>query len=124
MDVASECLNKCAAPRLGRATPARRNALSTICETAEEEKAQNGARQRTNKRISVGSWPTFLQIGHNRRTDFLGQRQSRVATALTTNMNPGTLPIDVTQAEVHDIARPKAKTGQQQQDRPIPPFNG
>src|SRR6516225_3953674 len=76
------------------------------------------------QRISVGSWPTFLQVGHNRVTDFLGQRQSRVTTALTTNMNPGALPIDVTQSELNDIARPKAKAGQQQQDRPIPPFNG
>src|ERR1041385_7107887 len=69
--------------------------------------------------ISVGSWTTFFQVGHDRVTDFLGQRQSRVATALTTNMNPGALPIDVTQAEVHDVACPKAKAGEQQQDRPL-----
>src|SRR5438128_1999568 len=57
--------------------------------------------------VGIGSWASFIYVRHNRRTDFLGQRQSRVATALTTNMNPGALPVDVTQPEMHDIARPK-----------------
>jgi len=48
MDVANECLSKWAAPGRGRTTPVRRNALSTISETAQEPKAQNGGRQRIN----------------------------------------------------------------------------
>jgi len=48
MDVASECRSKCAAPRLGRTTPARRKCLSTIHETAEYEvKGLMGARAET-----------------------------------------------------------------------------
>jgi hypothetical protein len=48
-DVAKECRSKCAAPRLGRLTSARRNALSTISETAADvRKAHDGARERMN----------------------------------------------------------------------------
>ena len=76
------------------------------------------------QRIGIGPRPAFLQVGHDRLTHFLGQRQSRVAAALTANLNRCALPVDVTQAEMHDIARPKTQTGQQQQDRPIPPAHG
>ena len=108
----------------GALTSARRNALSTISETAAGR--AEGARRRTGaekQRLGIGPRPTFFQVGHNRLTHFLGQRQSRVTTALTANLNRCILPVDITQAEMHDIARPKTQTGQQQQDRPIPPAN-
>jgi hypothetical protein len=44
-----------------------------------------------------------------------------MATALTANLNRRVVPVDITQAEMYDVARPKTQTGQQQQDRPIPP---
>jgi len=86
-----------------------------------------GAIRRTGvekQRIDVGPRATFFQVGHDRLAHFFGQRQSGGAAALTRNENRRALPVDVTQAEMHDIARPKTKTGQQQQDRPIPPPDG
>src|SRR5882762_2315140 len=83
-----------------------------------------GPKRRTTadkQRIGVGPRPPFFQVGHDGPTHVLGMRGSRVTTALTENLNRCALPVDVTQAEMHDIARPKTKTGQQQQDRPIPP---
>src|SRR5215472_17006082 len=76
------------------------------------------------QRIGIGAWPTFFEVGHNRVTNLLGQRQSGMTAALTTNMNPGALPVDVTQPEMHDIPRPKAQTGQQEQDGPMPQSYG
>ena len=102
-------------------------AAKCLVDDMRDRRRREGTKRCTatdEQHIGVGTWPSFLEVGDNRVTNLLGQRQSRVTTALTTNMNPGALPIDVTQSELNDIARPKAKAGQQQQDRPIPPFNG
>jgi hypothetical protein len=39
-------------------------------------------------------------------------------------VNPCALPVDVTQAKMRDIARPKTQTGEQQQNGAIPPTHG
>src|SRR6266704_2569942 len=68
MDVASECRSKCAAPRLGRTTPARRKCLSTIHETAEYEVKGlmgQGLRQKPYRRWSVAG----LFLGKPRSPD-------------------------------------------------------
>jgi len=38
------------------------------------------------QRIGIDPRPTFLQVGYDRLTHFLGQWQSRVAAALTANL--------------------------------------
>ena len=65
------------------------------------------------QRIGIDLRPALFQVGHDRLTHFLGQWQSRVATALTANLNRGVLPVNITQAEMHDVARSKTQTGQQ-----------
>src|SRR6266851_5550386 len=122
--VANECRSKCAAPGLGRTTPVRRNALSTIIVTAT--RSTEGAIRSTamdKQRIGIGPRPTFLQVGYDRLTHFLGQWQSRVAAALTANLYRCILPVDVTQSEMHDVACAKTQTGQQQQNRPVAPVD-
>src|SRR5260370_40593167 len=75
------------------------------------------------QRIGIGPRPTFLQVGYDRLTHFLGQWQSRVAAALTANLYRCILPVDVTQSEMHDVACAKTQTGQQQQNRPVAPID-
>src|SRR6266516_3559168 len=41
--------------------------------------------------------------------------------ALPTHVDPGLLPVNVTQPEMGDVARAKAQTGEQQQNGTIPP---
>src|SRR6516162_1918937 len=55
----------------------------------------------------------IFEVIDNRLTHFLGQWQSCVRAALTTNVNPSALPVDITQAKMHDIACPKTQTRQQ-----------
>ena len=64
IDVATECRSKCAAPRLGRMTPARANARSTITDTAQcERNGRNGARLRTKTTsVSVGGRPRLRYV--------------------------------------------------------------
>src|SRR6516225_7008822 len=62
IELASECRNKCAAPRLGRVTPARRMARSTSTDTAQcDPKGRKGARQQTNN----ASWWTGAALSAN-----------------------------------------------------------
>ena len=75
------------------------------------------------QRIGIGLRPTFLQVGYDCLTHFLGQWQSRVTAALTANLYRCILPVDVIQSEMHDVARPKTQTGQQQQNRPVAPVD-
>lgn len=102
-------------------------AANSLIDDMRDGRRREGTKRCTaadKQRIGIGAWPTFIEVGHDRVTNLLGQRQSGVTTALPTNMNPGALPVDVTQPEMHDISRPKAQTGQQEQDGPIPPSNG
>src|SRR5271165_6647339 len=75
------------------------------------------------QRIGIGPPPTFLQVGYDCLTHFLGQWQSRVTAALTANLYRCILPVDVIQSEMHDVARTKTQTGQQQQNRPVAPVD-
>src|SRR5260370_2638136 len=103
--VANECRSKCAAPGLGRTTPVRRNALSTIIVTAT--RSTEGAIRSTamdKQRIGIGPRPTYLQVGYDRLTHFLGQWQSRVASALTASLYRCILPVKCPQSEMHGVA--------------------
>jgi hypothetical protein len=65
-----------------------------------------------------------LQVTDDSLPDFLAQWQSRLTAALATDVNPGPLPVDVTQPKMRDVAGPKTQTGQQQQNGAIPPTDG
>jgi hypothetical protein len=43
---------------------------------------------------------------------------------LSTDMNPGSFPIDIVQAELDDIVRPKSQAGKEKYNRTIPPADG
>src|SRR5215469_4467465 len=63
--------------------------------------------------VDLGLRPAIFEVIDNRLTHCLGQWKARVRAALTTNLNPPALPVDITQAKMHDIARPKTQTRQQ-----------
>ena len=59
--------------------------------------------------IGIGPRPTFLQVGYDSLTHFLGQWQSRVTAPLTANLYRCILPVDFIQLAMHDVARTKTK---------------
>src|SRR6266851_1728697 len=65
-----------------------------------------------------------LQVADDGLPDFLAQWQSRLTATLPRDVNPGPLPVDVTQPKMRDVAGPKPQTGQQQQNGAIPPTDG
>jgi len=65
-----------------------------------------------------------LYVRDDRLAHLLTQRQSRVTAVLATHVNPGSLPIDVTETKMRDVAGPKTQTGEQQQNGAIPPTDG
>src|SRR5262245_32104666 len=62
---------------------------------------------------------TVLQVRHDRLTDLLAQGQPCLLAALPANMNPCTLPVDILQAQLHDIACTQAQAGKEKQDGSI-----
>jgi hypothetical protein len=64
--------------------------------------------------LDVGSRPAVPQVIDDSLPDFLTQRQSCFMAALSTHVNKGFLPVDITEPEMGDVARAEAQTGEQQ----------
>jgi hypothetical protein len=62
----------------------------------------------------------MLQVVNDCIADFLSQWQARLTLSLSRDLNPSVLPIDVTEAQLDDIAGSKSQPSQQEQDRTIP----
>ena len=109
MEVAAECLRTWAAPRLWQVTSARQHRLSNDDRdrTVGGEGAKGSARA-NKQHIGVGLRPAVLQVGHQRPSNFLGQRQPNLATSFARYLNRGAFPIDINQTKLDDIARPKS----------------
>jgi hypothetical protein len=63
----------------------------------------------------------MFEILHQHAAYLVGQRQSRMAPSLSTNVNPGVLPVEVAQSKLNDVACPKSQPREKKQDRTIAP---
>src|SRR5262249_62163351 len=98
---------------------------------ADDAGARAGGAERTKGRpagdkyrIGGGRRPPVLQIGDDRLPPPLAQRQVRRTATFPGPPNPGVPPVDVTQAQLHDIPRPQPEAGQQEENRAIAPTDG
>ena len=86
-------------------------ALATITETvACDRNPRNGARER-RKRASVEAAGRVLNIRYDRLTDLLAQWKSGLSSTLAGDVYPCTLPVDILQSHVHDIAGSQTQAG-------------
>ncbi|MDA9512084.1 hypothetical protein XI04_03220 [Bradyrhizobium sp. CCBAU 11430] len=61
----------------------------------------------------------MFEVDDDRIAYFLRQRKPRLPPGFAGDGKPPIPPIDIGELEVGDLARPQAKTGEQQDDRPI-----
>ena len=114
-------------PQQMRRASTRAHHARTVQRPADDERddpRREGAKRRTaadKHRIGLGVGSAILQVGDDGITYLPGQRQARGATGFATHVNPCAPPVDVAEPKLHDVARPKTQTGQQQQNRSIAP---
>src|SRR6185312_17123200 len=89
--------------------------------SAEAAKRRTRAQEESLRRSRRA---TVLQVIDDRLTDFTTQWQSGLAAALAADVYPCGLPVDITQAHLHDVAGPQPQPGEEKQDRPIPLADG